>query len=249
MKKRMGVSVMLVMTIVVTLILTQKDVFAALKYIRFEQGKIKIQFQDKAASSDVIYKTVGWIIHKNPIPTMDAYRKERFGQMVGDGVIEVGKETLPDGSVITDFEIAENRVLLALTQADLLNVEEGGTVYLDSVFEVRNKATGQRIGDKYYYSYNAIVNAAPWGEKTKEDLKAYYNIPIQFQGSKYAAYKEIFINGKLYSREELGMYKAGEDISVEFPMEIEVDGKKCVLKKTYFEENQKRGKPIDVVTY
>lgn len=249
MKKRVGVSVMLVMTIVVILISTQKDVFAALKYIRFEQGKIKIQFQDKAASSDVIYKTVGWIIHKTPISTMDAFHKERFGQMVGDGVVEVGKETLPDGSVITDFEIAEDRVLLALTQGDLLNVEEGGTVYLDSVFEVRNKATGQRIGNKYYYTYNAIVNAAPWGEKTKEDLKAYYNIPIQFEGSTYPAYKEIMINGKLYSREELGMFKAGEDISVEFPLEIEVDGKKCVLKKTYLEENQKRGKPIDVVTY
>lgn len=249
MKKRVGVSVMLVMTIVVTLVLTQKDVFAALKYIRFEQGKIKIQFQDKAASSDVIYKTVGWIIHKTHISTMDAFNKERFGQMVGDGVVEVGKETLPDGSVITDFEIAEDRVLLALTQGDLLNVEEGGTVYLDSVFEVRNKATGQRIGNKYYYTYNAIVNAAPWGEKTKEDLKAYYNIPIQFEGSTYPAYKEIMINGKLYSREELGMFKAGEDVSVEFPKEIEINGRKCVLKKTYWEENQKRGTRHDVVTY
>lgn len=59
----------------------------------------------------------------------------------------------------------------------------GATVYLSNVFRIMQ---GDDVLDDYVWGYPAMLEAAAWSEKTKENLKWYYNFPYHLNNVAFA---------------------------------------------------------------
>jgi len=250
-KKFLIISLILFVSIVPVIATTISEKGSrGLEQLYFEDGILRIQFRDKAATSNIVFKTIGWTIHKDEATNFDAFYTQKGQPMIDSDLQEVQKEILPDGSVVTDFEIDSEAIEKAFSRSeDLLNTKEGGIIYLDSIFEVRNRATDKRISGPHY-SYKEIVNAAGWGQKTKEDLKSYYNIPIEYRGDKFPLTLEMRVNGKTHSVDILGEGKAGDMKTIQLPSTITLpDGTEAKLDKSWIEPELRKGMKEDIIQH
>lgn len=248
MNKKIILSIVLIVATIISFIMIKTTVYGALQYVRFRNGNIEIQFRDKQAQSDVIYRTVGWTIHEKEAPNRNAVNTQKYGVMYGEDIQQIREESMGDGTVITDFLIDVDRVEEAMVTADMLQISQGGTVYLDAIFEVRNRKTGAKISGPHY-TYDQIVNAAPWGSQTKEDLKDHYNIPVSYMGKKYPIYKKYIVNGEVY-REELLSEEYPGTIVESPPFEPKItlpNGQIAVLTESYTYNNLVKNKKYNVV--
>ncbi len=156
-----------------------EDLYAGESVSFDKEGNLLMTTRDKAATSAVRYKTIGWIIKKSygdGAGNKKAYvTLEQTGPSVAD--------PQSPGYVYTYFKCDSKTVEAALDAADneWANelYEKGGYVYLDAIMTVveGGKETGER-----YTSFEGIKNARSWADK--EALKTHYNKMLYFYPQK-----------------------------------------------------------------
>lgn len=246
-KKKTWISIIL--SIILTLTLLQDLTLAASgTKIEMMDGIIYMNMTGKVATSGIRYKTVGWIIHKEkPSKLGEVYTSNiPKAYIKGDAFEEVRAESHPDGTITTYFEIAKDDVNLAMIQAGMGEWAENQTIYLSSIMVAIRVENGKEVWkSREYYNLSGIKGAQAWA--SPDDLDEYYDLPIIYKGGYHPIYKEIKVNGKLVEGPTFvteGLAKSTHPVN--FPPEIIHNGKRAVLKKTYFEWNMRRGTPVQV---
>lgn len=168
--------------------ISPKEKAASQKSIYFdEDGKFIFCTYDRIATSNVVYKTVGWVIKKYDEPVGVAGQISAVIPMPNYSYMIIDKENLGyrysyfvmDGEQVLDY-------IYNISQAwgDYLK-KYGGTVYLDSVMTVSEKgvpkggvdSAGKGYGE-VYIDYEGISTARGWADP--QCLRAYFNIPVAF---------------------------------------------------------------------
>lgn len=203
-----------------------------------QKGIISMFFEDKKATTGITYHTVGFIVHPTIAPNRDAVRGPH-GNMIDSKFQEIKSVDIAGGKVRTYFVIEKDDVSLAMENAGMGQWQSGQTMYLDSVFEVLHN--GKRVGD-YYYTYDDIVSAESWSDKTREDLKDYFNIAVKYNSDKFPLNKKIILNGIEVSNEEIGQFESGTPHKVNFEPSITAGGVTGQIEKSYFVKNYTKDK-------
>ena len=220
----------LLLTILIFITSVPLNLLAARPVVYMQDGYIKMEFENKKASTGTRFKTIGWIVHSKP-GNGSAANTQKYGKMIGSDMQQVREDDHGDGTLTTYFEINESAVDRALISANLGSIAEGGTFYLDAIFTVTNNGVPN---GKQYYTLKDIQNAAPWGSQTMKDLANYFDIPITFKGKDYDLEREIRVNGELIKREKIAEGKPGSKHKVTLQDKITLeDGSEATLKESY----------------
>lgn len=232
------------------------------------KGNIIMSFISKKATSSIIYRTVGWMAHKDQYPDKNPPSNKR-ADFIGSSFVQVDETDLGNGYVETFFKIPYTDILSKFgKEQNLLDIKEGESFYLSSIFEVRKGTNGTQKVSGPHYSYRDIVNAAGWGSQTKQDIASYYNNYVQFKSPSvkaceisssdvtcgnttatgYPVILETRVNGKKVSAVVVDGGIAGESKTVNIPKTYSKDGITGELNSTHWEYEQRKGTPQDKIT-
>lgn len=189
MKKYIVVSCFHVILMIITLfIMPCKEEAYAEDTLGFDQdGNLVFATYNKAATSKIRYKTVGWVIKK-----YDEALNEN-GQI--SGVIPLPEfyyrvEDKNNPGYVYIYFIIKKADVMSVIEKESPKWKEylekyGGKVYLDSVMTVNQygELTGGLNSDgshwgEIYYDFDGISNARWWADP--ECLREYFNIPVLF---------------------------------------------------------------------
>ncbi|MCR5388123.1 MAG: DUF5704 domain-containing protein [Lachnospiraceae bacterium] len=156
-----------------------EDLYAGETVSFDEDGNLLMTTRDKAATSAVRYKTIGWIIKKSygdGAGNRKAYvTLEQSGPSVAD--------PYQSGYIYTYFKCDSETVKNAFDAADAEWAaelyEKGGFVYLDAIMTVVEN--GVQTGERYT-TFEGIRDARSWADK--EALRTHYNKILYFYPQK-----------------------------------------------------------------
>lgn len=160
-----------------SLILKQSIVYAG-NSAKIENGQIVFRTKDTIATSGTRWTTVGFTIRREATfgnPVLDnkyavITMKEQYKSQIANS----------DGTYDVTYTIPSSVVNAALSSAGFWEIRENETLYLNSIFQV--KENGTLLSTKYY-TLNAIRNARPW--KNPNDFVEHFDIEVIYHGEKH----------------------------------------------------------------
>ncbi len=231
-----------------------EDLYAGESVSFDEEGNLLMTTRDKAATSAVRYKTIGWVIKKSygdGAGNKKAYvTLEQSGPSVAD--------PYQNGYVYTYFKCESKTVKDALEAADKAWAKElfekGGFVYLDAIMTVVENGipTGER-----YTNFEGIKNARSWADK--EALRTHYNKILYFypvkKESEKTSDKKVTYGERENASDSFISIKAkdGFDVVTGIPTSeaeyISGSLQKCLYYAKYEKVSGKAAVPVSVTIY
>lgn len=152
------------------------------------RGNLIIQIVSTAATSGIKYRTIGWVIHTEPMcknysgvydcrPT-ETVHVEFLNENSGDHQM-IPNPPIPGEPVKSIWTFPSDTVNREFYQKfqELYNQNEITALYFSAIMESYDGATGQRRKGPFY-TLNGIKNAEPWAHP--EDLNAYFDLRVTY---------------------------------------------------------------------
>lgn len=212
--------------------------------VYMQRGVIKWTTEGKKRTSSIYYKTIGWNVHKQKIPSGNVSTSGvPYGKFYMQQVDEYASSEV--GNVITVFECLADDVKKGLAQAKdssgkMLEWKNGETVYLSAIIQVR-KGDGKG-GYTVLGTYNDLEplrNSQSWA--SPGDFDQYFNKPLKLDLLPEEVHKKIKIGGELISDEVVDNTLPGEFSLVKFDEKIEYKGKTYSLQRSCIENRLELG--------
>ncbi|WP_026011301.1 DUF5704 domain-containing protein [Paenibacillus sp. OSY-SE] len=213
--------------------------------IEVKDGEIIFFTESQKAATNIKYRTTGFMIHREPrCEPGKAQCDPRSKGPVGiiDRLEQVDEKDLGNGVLRTKFKVPEEVASKALGEAGLEEIREGDTIYISSIFDVLHWGipTGVR-----YYDLQGIKKAETWAND--REFGQFYDIQVKYS-SFFPSYSIIKLsNGSEINRKKIENqslpihlnWPVGSTISHTFEKEIDHNGKKYKIYKSYIQGARK----------
>lgn len=199
-------------------------------------GIIRWETEGKKATSGIYYRTIGWNVHKEFVPSGNISKSGvKYGRMVME---QIGETPTTNGQVKTFFRVPKQDVDRALQMVSL-EWQQGETVYLSAVTEVR-----QGTYDNYkvlgrYDNLQDLKKSQPWSKP--DDFDQYFNRKIKLDFQPIDIVEVHLVNGREINRIDKGKKLPGEIHSTTIAKSIDFNGVSAELTKSYVEPFNRRG--------
>lgn len=195
----------------------------------------------KANPNAVRYVTVGWTITRvdtngNPLAHDHGIMLDNDSSP-GFQVREEPANAKPGDPIRTFFSVPRSVIEQAIKDADLLDIEDGYTVYISSVFRIENSP---KNAGKLFYTLNDILAAENWSAETRANLRERFDNAVTYYSPVYEGNAIIRLVHSDSTVENLPAIpittgKAGKTFSYTFEETIQHNGKTYVLYKSYIQ--------------
>lgn len=184
-----------------------------------EDGKIIIEIESKAASSNIRYRTIGYTISTKKAPET-AYAKGRTGPATPPNPKEEKlfdqfekKELYRDKETVrTQYTLSEDKVkALMKSIIDLDQISENTILYFNAIFQTYKIVDGKEvILNPKITTWQGIVNDQSW---TNVDVfTEYFNIPLEFKPGLQPNSLYYDLEGSIQRQGELESKKINETV-------------------------------------
>lgn len=212
-----------------------------------ENGFISWQTEGKKATSSIYYRTIGWTIHKERIPSGNVTSSGvPYGNIMMQQVDEYPSSR--PGFLITEFESSDTEVKKGLNQVkdkngNPLQWKNGETVYLSAIMEVRqgDGKGGYRVLGTYK-DLSKVKASQPWANPS--DFDQYFNKALKLDLLPEEVHKIIKVNGKVVADNVVVTDLPGTTHNVQFDKLYNYNGRRLEIKKSYFERRLEIGKQL-----
>lgn len=223
-----------------------------------DEGDIKFESDDKAASTTTTWRLMGFIIrldtcgYNSKSGGSSKYIEVRFDDE------NVSHNIRPNpykpGYNLTKYVISED-YFLGLMKNDKskqklyaeflknMNPEllpdgtyKGGTIYLNGIFGVYDNGNFKKGP---YYTLSGISRAEDWSKETKDDFEQYFNIPVDYHPTKLDIEVPVSVEyhtneHELMFTDNLGKVNIDEKTTYTFPDTYRFKGKTYDLYRSYY---------------
>lgn len=223
-----------------------------------EDGDIKFESDDKAASTTTTWRLLGFIIrldtcgYNSKSGGSSKYIEVRFNNK--NVIHDYKPHPTKPGYYITNYTITEDYVL-GLMKDDISKQSlysefrkkmskdklpdgtyKGGTIYLNGIFGVYY---GGNFKKGPYYTLSDISHAEEWGQDTLNDFKQYFNIPVDYHPTKLEIEVPVTVeyhtsDHELMYTDNLDKVEVDKSASYTFPEEYKFKGKNYKLYRSYY---------------
>ena len=203
-------------------------------------GNIIFATDDTKATTNIRWMTAGFTIRKdrsNGNPLKDGkyaviVLKSKYQEVEDKG-----------GTYHITYTMPKKRVDRALLAAGLDEIEDGDTLYFNTIFKLKVYGVVQ---GKQYYRLQDIKRAAGW--RNPNDFNEHFDIGIKFKSAKYPVTVEYrSFSNEILKEKELPGRKAGETVTVTLDGRKNFGGTEYVLCKSYYVHLSKPEKKKNVI--
>ncbi len=207
-------------------------------------GVISWDTEGKAATSGIYYRTIGWNIHKQYIPSGNISQELKVeGNTKPYATVkmdQLGSIPIEGDRVKTFFEVTKDEVDKALYEVGL-DWQTNEYIYLSAITEVRQGTYEDYKLLGTYQDLDALKNSQGWAKP--DDFNQYFNRKVKLDLSPTPIQEVYKVNGEVVEDLTIdrGTKLPGEIHYTTFPQTIEIDGGVATLKESYVSDYRRLG--------